>query len=197
MSGHPRDEDLAGRARHGDRDAFDALIRRSQPRIARLVRVRMGAELRAVEESGDVVQSALADAMRDLPRFDDRGEGSFLRWLTCVVENKIRHHVRDLQRDCRDPKRAVPLSATGAAQCAQREPSPSAHAVTQETEERYRIAMDQLASIDREVVLLHVELGWTHQDIAEALGLTSADAVRKRVTRAVARLGLLMGRPAS
>jgi RNA polymerase sigma factor (sigma-70 family) len=66
-------------------------------------------------------------------------------------------------------------------------------AVGRETEARYHAALERLDPVYREVVLLHLELGWTHQEIAQALGLISAEAVRKRVTRAVARVGLLMG----
>lgn len=188
------DEALAHRARGGDREAFDALIRRSQPRLERLVRARMGGELRAVEESDDLVQTALAAAVRDLPAFVPDGEGSFLRWLGTVVENKIRHHLRNLKRQCRDPGRAE--TGTGALQHqAGAEPSPSALVAERETEARYRAALERLEPIDREVVLLHVELGSTYQEIAEALNQTSSEAVRKRVARAVARLGLLMGGP--
>jgi RNA polymerase sigma-70 factor (ECF subfamily) len=194
MTQIPPDEALVDRARGGDRDAFDALIRRSQPRLANLVRARMGGELRQVEESGDLVQTALAAAVRDLPAFTPDGEGSFLRWLAAVVENKIRHRLRDLKRQCRDPARAEPASAA-LADRAGSEPGPSSRAAEHETEARYRAALERLEPVDREVVLLHVDLGWTYQDIAGALGQASAEAVRKRVTRAVARLGLLMGSP--
>jgi RNA polymerase sigma-70 factor (ECF subfamily) len=141
------------------------------------------------------VQTALAAAFRDLPRFENRGAGSFLRWLSTVVENKIRAHLRDLRRQCRDPARAQPLSSTVAGNQADADPSPSALAAGREMEDRYRAALEQLEEVDREVLLLHLELGWTHQEIADALELASAEAVRKRTTRALARLGRLMGGP--
>jgi RNA polymerase sigma-70 factor (ECF subfamily) len=194
MTEVPPDEALVRRARGGDREAFDALIRRSQPHLARLVRARMGGELRAIEDSDDLVQTTLAAAVRDLPAFTPDGAGSFLRWLGSVVENKIRHHLRHLRQQCRDPARGQAASTGALAQLAGSGTSPSADAAERETETRYRAALEQLEPIDREVVLLHVELGWTYQDIADALEQKSSEAVRKRVTRAVARLGLLMGR---
>jgi RNA polymerase sigma-70 factor (ECF subfamily) len=193
MTDPTSEEDLLRRARDGDGDAFDVLIRRSEERIARLVRARMGAELRAIEESGDLVQTALVAAVRDLPRFEERGEGSFLRWLSAVVENNIRHHLRDVKRSRRDPARAVPLDTSLAEQQARVDVSPSAAAMGNELEEKYLGALDRLEPVDREVLLLHLELGWTHQEIATALQAASSEAVRKRVARALARLEAFMG----
>ena len=187
------EEELLRRARAGDEPAFDALLRRSADRIERLVRARMGAELRAVEESMDLVQTALAAALVDLPRFAARGEGSFLRWLGTVVENKIRHHLRDLKRARRDPARAVRLDTDQQRLPAADHGSPSAVAMGHELEQRYLDALERLEPADREVLLLHLELGWTHGEIAAALQLVSADAVRKRVARALARLESSMG----
>jgi RNA polymerase sigma-70 factor (ECF subfamily) len=194
MPHDPTDEEhLLRRAQHGDPKAFDSLVQRSEQRIARMVRARMGKELRQSEDSADIVQTALAAAFRDLPAFESQGEGSFLRWLGTVVENKIRAHLRDLKRQCRDPARASTLSSSVAEQQAAPDPSPSAAAAGREMEDRYRVALEQLEPVDREVLLLHLELGWTHQEIADALEIASADAVRKRTARAVARLGRLMG----
>ena len=192
---HSDEEDLLQRARAGDGSAFERLVRRSEQRIARMVQARMGPKLRQCEESADLVQTALAAAFRDLPRFQPRGEGSFLRWLSTVVENKVRAHLRERGRLCRDHDRTLPLSSTVAEGQAARQDSPSAVAAGHETEARYQAAVQELEPVDREVLLLHVELGWTHQEIADALGLASAEAVRKRTTRAVARLGRLMGGP--
>jgi len=186
----PATSGLVRRAQTGDRTAFDALIRRCQDRLLRLVRTRLGPELRHVEESGDVLQSVLADAVRDLERFEYRGEGSFLRWLGALVEHKLRHHARDAGRAKRDREREVAFE--GAALAAP-EPRPSQVAAGRELQERYRLALERLDDADREVVLLHLELGCTHDEIAAALSIPSAEAVRKRIARALVRLEGLLG----
>lgn len=189
MSANPppdpeQSQDLVRRAQGGDRAAFDALIRRNEPRLVRLVAVRMGKQLRGVEESSDVVQSALVEAVRALPDFTYRGEGSFLRWLSTIVEHKVRHHARALNRAKRRPSSVTPLESETPA----RQPTTSQLVQGKELEERYLIAIDAAPEPDRELLLMHLELGCTHQEIADALGIASADAVRMRVARALVRL---------
>lgn len=180
--------ELVRRAQLGDRAAFDELIRRCEGRLLGLVRARLGAELREKEDSTDVVQSALAAAVRDLPRFEYRGQGSFLRWLTTIVEHKVRHHARAWRAQRRDAGRHQALSSSAASHLSAGDPSPSQEAAARETEDRYHEVLEQLEDVDRELLLLHLELGCTHDEIAEALSLPSAEAARRRVARALARL---------
>jgi len=182
---------------HGGRSAFELLIRRSQPRLVRLVHARLGRTLRQNEDTADLVQSALLEAVRDLPRFEYRGKGSFLRWLSAIVAHKLRHHARDLGRRKRDPARAQPLpeeSTAGGRVVRSSEPSPSDVAAGHELEDRYLAALARLPPLDRELVMMRVELHCSYAAIAAALSLGSADAVRKRLVRALARLeGLMSG----
>ena len=183
------DQDLIRRARNGDREAMDVLIRRAQPHLARLVRQRMGEELRRMHESADLVQSALAEAVRSMPKFEDRGPGSFLAWLSALATHKVSHRLRDLRRERRNPARAMSLGdVEGDWLPDLNAATPSAIARGGEMEERYRAALTRLGETDRELLLLHLELGCTQQEIAEAMGLPSADAVRKRIARTLGRL---------
>jgi RNA polymerase sigma factor (sigma-70 family) len=187
-------EDLVRAARAGDRISFEGLLRRSEERLVRLVRARMGDVLRGFEESSDLVQSALAEAVRSLPRFEYSGEGSFLRWLSTIVEHKIRHHLRDLQRKRRDPARLGAEPMTG---IPGNVTTPSEAAMGRELEERYAAALDQLEPAEQEVLLLHLDLGCSHAEIADALGAPSPEAVRKRIARALVRLEQAMHRGGS
>jgi RNA polymerase sigma-70 factor (ECF subfamily) len=182
--------ELVRKAQSGDRDAFDALIRKYEHRLNRLVAARMGKELRSVEESGDMIQTALTEAVRALPSFEYRGEGSFLRWLGAIVENRVRHHVRALHRERRSP--AVETDLGPGKDPGARDPSPSEHAIGLEFEDRYATALELLPPGDKEILLLHLEIGASHAEIGAALGLASADAARMRVARALARLHLAM-----
>ena len=184
-----RSAELVRRAQGGDRAAFDALIRKNTAKLSTLVRKRMGKELRQVEESADLVQSALAEAVRCLPDFEYRGEGSFLRWLSMILENRIRMHARAMGRAKRRPDAVVRLEQDPVAP----DPSPSQLARGQELEQRYQQALDQLPQQDKELLLLHLELGCSYGEIADALGVPTHDSVRKRVARALARLEITMG----
>ena len=183
-----RTERLVQRARDGDASALDALFERAHAPLQALVRARLGERLRRFEESGDVVQSALGAALRDLPRFEYRGEGSFLRWLQAIVENKLRHRSRDQAREKRDPERVVSLDATAQPPIVAPDPTPSAVAQAHDLEQRYTAALAELPPRDREILLLHLEVGCSHGELAAALGVVSPEAVRKRIARALATL---------
>jgi RNA polymerase sigma factor (sigma-70 family) len=182
--------DLLRAAQAGDRASFDELLRRSQPRLLRLVRARMGSVLRGIEDSADLAQSAMVEAVRALPRFQYTGPGSFLRWLSTIVESKIRHHVRDLQRQRRDPARLAAETPTDIVAAAA---SPSEAAVAGELEQRYAAALKSLPPADQEVLLLHLDLGCSYEEIATATAAPSGEAVRKRIARGLVRLGQAMG----
>ena len=78
-------------------------------RVQRIVRFRMGHELRAKLESMDVVQDAFIAAVKGLDKFQYRDEGDFLRWIAKIAENRIRDNLKQLHADKRDIRREVPL----------------------------------------------------------------------------------------
>jgi RNA polymerase sigma-70 factor (ECF subfamily) len=191
-----RSESLVRRAQQGDRGAFDALIRRSEDRLIALVRARMGTALRRHEESRDIVQSVLREAVADLPDFEYRGEGSFLAWLSTVVRHKVAHRARDLGRDKRDAARERPVESSDRAEVAARADGPLEVAIGHEAEQRYHAALASLPDPERELLLLYLELGCAYEEIAGALAIPSPDAVRKRIARALAKLNARMEEPA-
>jgi DNA-directed RNA polymerase specialized sigma24 family protein len=48
---------------------------------------------------------------------------------------------------------------------------------------------------DRETIVCRVEMGYTHEELADALGKPSADAARKAAQRALVRLVQQMNLP--
>ena len=81
---------LLREARAGDSGAREELFGRLYPQLHEMVRRRMGQRLRRADESVDVVQSVITDALGELERFEPRGDGALLRWLTRIAENKLR-----------------------------------------------------------------------------------------------------------
>ena len=67
-------------------------------------------------------------------------------------------------------------------------PSPLAETIGNETMEVYETALRRLPEKQREAVILRVELGFTHEEVASALGSPSANAARMTVARALVRL---------
>jgi len=86
-------QQLIALAKTGDDDALDRLCRVYGERVRRIVRLRMGRELRVKLDSMDLVQDALLNALRGLGDFTYENEGDFLRWLSRIAQNTLGHHV--------------------------------------------------------------------------------------------------------
>jgi RNA polymerase sigma-70 factor (ECF subfamily) len=82
------DEELAARARAGDRDAFRAIMQRCNQRLFRVAR----GIVRDDAEAEDVLQEAYARAFAAIGAF--RGDSALSTWLTRIVLNEARGRVR-------------------------------------------------------------------------------------------------------
>jgi RNA polymerase sigma-70 factor (ECF subfamily) len=179
--------EVVRRIQGGDRAAFDALYRRYRDPLLFAIRARLGARLRGVLESEDVLHSVFHDALSDIQRFEPRGTGSLARWLHACVQNKIRAKAEHHGAQKRDG--AVPLDA-GVAEVL----AAPVDALAYHDEERWgslERALGQLEPDSREIVLLRSVEGLTNEDAARELGRTPA-AASKLYTRAIARLGVLL-----
>ena len=102
-------QQLVTMAQEGDDTALDQLCNVYGERVRRIVRFRMGPELRSQLESMDLVQEALTEAIKDLGDFTFSNDGDFLRWLSSIVENTIRDNVDRIHAAKRDIRRQVSL----------------------------------------------------------------------------------------
>ena len=186
------DEELVRRMRAGDEAAARLLFERHLPSLRAKARARLPAALRGKVGESDVIQEAWLAAYLSLPGFEDRGEGSFEKWLQKILRHKlldeIRRHAGVGKRDARREQRLAtdaPVADTG-------QPSPSAEVVSIERSAALRAAIDDLPS-DQATVLrwIHQE-GLTLVEAGERMG-RSADAVRKLYGRALVRLGGRLG----
>jgi RNA polymerase sigma-70 factor (ECF subfamily) len=171
-------------------EPVDELVARHLPALRAFVRLRMGRELRAREESCDIVQSVAREILEHADRFQHGGETGFRDWLFTMAHRKIVNRLEHWRAEKRDPAREVPdvwpdeLRGLTA--------SPSRHAAVREELQRLEQAFDRLDPEPREVLILSRLVGLDHRTIAERLGKTEV-AVRKALSRALARLATLLG----
>jgi RNA polymerase sigma-70 factor (ECF subfamily) len=185
----PSDEELVRRVRAGDEAAARLLFERHVTALRAQARARLPAALRGKVAESDVVQEAWLAAYLALGKFEDRGDGSFGRWLRGIVEHKVReefHHHLDVAK--RDARRGAPLRTDDASSIpSPDQPSPSEVAMAGESAAELRRAIDSLPE-DHAAVLRLVYLdGLTLVQAGERMG-RSADAVRKTYGRALTRL---------
>ena len=84
------DEELVRRVRAGDEAAARLLFERHLPALRAKARARLPKALRGKVAESDVIQEAWLAAYLALGKFEDRGDGSFGRWLRGIVEHKVR-----------------------------------------------------------------------------------------------------------
>ncbi len=172
--------ELLIRAREGDLAAMDRLCQRCLPRLRRWARGRLPGHARGLVETDDLVQETVFQALGHLMSFEPRHEGALQAYLRQALTNRIRDEVRRAGR-----RPALDELSTGQADP---DASPLERAIGREGVERYEGALARLRAEDREAIVARVELQYTYEELATALGKPSADAARMTVTRALARL---------
>jgi RNA polymerase sigma factor (sigma-70 family) len=185
----PSDAEATGRllerARAGDRAARDAIFERYLPRLNRWASGRLPRWARDVTDTHDLVQDTLLRAFNVIERFEPRSELALQVYLRQAVANRVRDELRRFGRRAGHD----PLQES----CADLGPSPLEAAIGAEAAERLDRALERLAEGDRELIIARVELGWSFEEIAAALGRTNAAAARKACQRALVKLAQEMG----
>lgn len=166
------DHELVGRARTGERAAFDQLVARYQGRLLRLV-VRL---LRDQAEAEDVVQETFLKAYRALPRF--RGEAAFYTWLYRIALNGARNAVlRRRQRSAPGPLPSqLPAQAPEVG-------TPEAMLLSKQVMQTIDTAMEALPLELRTAIVLREIEGLSYEEIAQIMECPLG-TVRSRIFRA-------------
>jgi RNA polymerase sigma factor (sigma-70 family) len=166
---------LVRKAKDGDRDAWSCLVQRYYDDWLRNFHNELGTTLRRkVGDTVDLVDSALADALRDVPTL--RNEAVFFAWMTTIVRRKIgdwrrrvRHKEAKLGPDVESPPPA------------------------EEKMSVYVETLDAMISLFREFPEEMAVMVWKNLDglstvqIAKRLGV-SENTARKRMTDGIALL---------
>ena len=188
-------QQLVTLAKRGDRSALDQLCVVYGERVRRVIRLRMGKELRSKLESMDMVQDVLMCALRDLGDFTYISEGDFLRWLWTIAENRIRDNLDKLHADKRDIRKEIPLddhasnSRNDRARIFEpaRNTTPSLVLSRREELDKLEKAIDKLKPEYRKVIVLAKIDELSYEEIGDKLG-KSADAAGHLLLRAMVAL---------
>jgi RNA polymerase sigma-70 factor (ECF subfamily) len=161
--------DYIQRAQRGDGDAVRELYRRYAPRVYAVVRRLAGDD--ALAE--DWAQEAWVRAIRALPRF--RGDARFSTWIHRIAVNSALHGRRWRERRVRNEvalPTVVPVPPQGE------------HTVLRLSLEQ---ALQSLPDGMRQVLVLHDIEGYTHEEIADLLGVTPGTS-KSQLFKARARM---------
>jgi RNA polymerase sigma factor (sigma-70 family) len=171
---------LLERARAGDAAALDRLFARHVKPLQRWISGRLPRWARDMADTDDLVQDTLLQTFKRIERFEPRRVGALQAYLRQAVLNKVRD---ELRRKGRRPD-STDLDGVDVAG----EDSPLEEAIGREAVENYERALQRLKPEEREAIIARVELGYSYDELAEALGKPSKDAARKAAERALLRL---------
>lgn len=177
------------RARRGDADALDRLVRRVLPQLDRRSREELGPWLAGRLGASDLVQDALVEVVRGITKFEGDTEAAFVAWVDKIVERAALQQHRKLRADRRRAP-TQPDELQRLAAVLQPAPSPpSAVARQAEFTTLLETALSEL-TIDQRLALTRVV--FEQQPVAQVaaeLG-RSTDALHTLLGRARARLAL-------
>lgn len=175
------DAEVVERARRGETDAFDELVRRYSDRLVNYIRAMLWQRA----DAEDVAQEAFLRAYRGIRSF--RGQSSFRTWLYRIATNAARTHAARRKGRLEDP-----AGSFGD------EDAPGRLAVSTDDVEagvvlRDRIdrALAQLTEDQRQAVVLRDVEGFEYREIAEMLAIPMG-TVESRIFRARQRLRELL-----
>lgn len=187
---------LVDKAQNGDVEALNQLFARHYQTMLDVARRRLGARLRTKEEPVDLAQTTFREAHRDFNSYTYRGEGSLLRWLIQILQNKIRDRAEFYSAGKRDlsKERSIEVPVDGGDEIKRIEPPADDLTVTMQVqrEEDFDLVRESLAELSddhRKAITLVFFQGLSLRDAGKQMDGRSEDAVRMLLRRAEARLG--------
>ncbi len=186
----PTDVDLVDRFQHGDRRAFDEIVRRYQDRVYTLCR-RWLDDAQGAEETAQDVFIAL---YRSLPGF--RGESQLSTWVFKVTLNHCKNHRLYRNRRAYRKHEAIgprPDDEGPEHQIADEVARTDASVHRLEAESLVSHALAQLDEEHRQILLLRDVEDLPYEEIGDILDLPRG-TVKSRIHRARAELGAILAR---
>ena len=182
MVGRPLNEDdLVHRAKGGDEEAYEQLVRMHQGIAFRTAYLIAGNAADAEEAAID----AFVKVHRALGRF--RPGAPFRPWLLRIVANEARNRRRSAGRRAALALRAAEDAASGDAA-----PSPETALLSSERREELLAAVQRLSEKDQQAIACRYFLDLSEAETAAALGWRRG-TVKSRLSRAIERLRAELG----
>ena len=172
--------DLLSRYKSGDRAALNRLFARYVPSMRRWARRRLPEWARDNADTEDLIQEALLQTFNRIDSFEPQGRGALHGYMRTALLNRIRDEIRKVSR--------APERGQMETEPAHSQPSALEEVIGQEALDRYEQALARLKPDEQDVIIGRVELGFSNEELAAALGKPSAEAARKAAQRALIRL---------
>jgi RNA polymerase sigma-70 factor (ECF subfamily) len=167
-------EILTALARHDRESAAELLVERHARAIGRLSMALLGSQV----EAEDALQETLLAALDSAGSF--RAEGTLRAWLLTIARRKC---ARQLESRARDRERRQSLNGVAASED---------NAERLSMARRARRLLEEIKPSEREALVLRFAGELSFREVAQASGIDEA-AARKRVSRGLSRLRVLLG----
>lgn len=173
---------LLERVRRGSRSALGALLTRHASWLRRWARGRLPVWARDGVDTSDLVQDALHRTLARVSSFRSAHTTAMRVYLRRAVQNRIGDHLRRamLRQSVIEPSQPLLLSDEAAPQLQQ--------VLDDETWAHYLEGLKQLTPRHRRLVVGRIECGYSFRQLALLERLSSPDAARMALRRALVRL---------
>ncbi|MGL4173207.1 MAG: RNA polymerase sigma factor ShbA [Actinomycetota bacterium] len=173
---------LAARAVNGDPRAAERLLADVRALAFRYARAKLGRYPGADDAADDAAQEACIAVLTALPRYRDSG-APFEAFVYGITAHKVADAQRSAMRRPQPNESVVDFLMTGADPA----PGPEDMAIRESDAARMRRLLGWLPQTQQEILTLRVAGGWSTEETAQALGMSSG-AVRVAQHRALNRL---------
>ena len=187
--------ELLDLVREGDESAAGQLLQRHREALRRMVDMRLDQHIRQRVDASDVVQEAMIEANRRLPKYLDNPAMPFHLWLRQIATDRLidahRRHRVSRKRSV-DLEQAPVVAAnldhsTIHFDLSDKELTPAAAALHHELQRRFEEAIEEMEPQDQEIIVMRNFEKLSNQEVAQTLGLTEP-AASMRYLRAMRRL---------
>ena len=166
--------------RSGDSNAIDKLMRIYQPVLLRWAHGRIPEQAKSYMETMDLVQESMMLALKSNQKIKADNAGAFFCYLRSIFINQIKQELRKNK-----PFHLALTTRLSQSEVLSYEEDLNAlHAYDQ--------AISLLSEEEKQMVVMRIEFGLSHAEIAELTGRNSADAARVFIKRALDKLGGVM-----
>ena len=197
----PSDDVLRAELRAGGREVLANYFAAVRDRLRRIVGFRLHHRLRGRISESDVLQETFVRAADRLDQYLERGEVPFFVWLRAeAAQRLVELHRFHLQADKRDVRREIHLAPPAASDATSLAlaahlvgpmTTPSQALLRRQQLESLETSLNEMDSVDREVIALRNFEELSNAETADVLGITP-DSASKRYLRALKRLREIM-----